>query len=233
MTVLLKNLCTVLFQFDLLKLEVKHAWIIARWTVRLRRSLLNPRGNELGWTLIRFDPQACNLNAPPPYHHLLPPEKIFCNRVPRKAGLWTITGIPFSAKYDGMLAMAKSGWHEESQVFSHDLSSWKSLMMLAWLIDWFIIMLPLRLSASGRRINIIMLTNETSFRPCSVSLYLSLPRNLIGPLDPSSPVRLMAATWSLPDRGWWRQWDCFLFRSCLFTYSYSSVEELRLSCPLL
>ena len=76
---------------------------------------------------------------------------------------------------------------------------------------WFIITLPLRLSASGRRVNIIMLTNDTSFRPCSVSLYLSLPRKLIGPLDPSSPVRLMAATWSLPDRGWWRRWDCFLF----------------------
>ncbi len=77
------------------------------------------------------------------------------------------------------------------------------------LIDWFIITLPLRLSASGRRINIIMLANDTSFRPCSVSLYLSLPRKLIGPLDPSSPVRLMAVTWSLPDRGWWRRWDCF------------------------
>ena len=41
MTVLLKNLFTVHFQFDLLKLEtnntrddeLKHAWIIARWTV--------------------------------------------------------------------------------------------------------------------------------------------------------------------------------------------------------
>ena len=30
-------------------------------------------------------------------------------------------------------------------------------------------------------------------------------------LDPSSPVRLMAATWSLPDCGWWRWWDCFWF----------------------
>jgi len=29
-----------------------------------------------------------------------------------------------------------------------------------------------------------MLTNDTSFRPCSVSLYLSLPRKLIGLLDP-------------------------------------------------
>ena len=36
-----------------------------------------------------------------------------------------------------------------------------------------------------------MLTNDTSFRPCSVSLYLSLPRKLIGLLDPSSLVRLM------------------------------------------
>jgi hypothetical protein len=41
MTELLKNLFTVYFQFELLKLEtnytcddkVKHAWIIARWTV--------------------------------------------------------------------------------------------------------------------------------------------------------------------------------------------------------
>ena len=41
MTVLLKNLFTVHFQFDLLKLEtnntrddkMKHAWIIVRWTV--------------------------------------------------------------------------------------------------------------------------------------------------------------------------------------------------------
>ena len=57
-----------------------------------------------------------------------------------------------------------------------------------------IITLPLRLNASGQRINIIMLTNDTSFRPCSISLYFSLPRKLIGPLDPSSPVRLMAAT---------------------------------------
>jgi hypothetical protein len=40
-----------------------------------------------------------------------------------------------------------------------------------------------------------MLTNDTSFWPCSVSLYLSLPRKLIGLLDPSSPVRLIAATW--------------------------------------
>ena len=96
----------------------------------------------------------------------------------------------------------------------------KKLVMFQWnsrprqnkhWFNWFIITLPLRLSASGQRINIIMLTNDTSFRPCSVSLYLSLPRKLIGPLDPSSPVRLMAATWSLPDRGWWRQWDCFLF----------------------
>ena len=48
--------------------------------------------------------------------------------------------------------------------------------------------------------------------PCSISLYLSLPRKLIGLLDPSSPpVRLMAATWSLPGCGWWRQWDCFWF----------------------
>jgi hypothetical protein len=31
--------------------------------------------------------------------------------------------------------------------------------------------------------------------------YLSLPRKLIGLLDSSSPVRLMAAAWSLPDRG--------------------------------
>ena len=46
-----------------------------------------------------------------------------------------------------------------------------------------------------------MLTNDTSFRPCSLSLYLSLPKKLIGPLDPSSPVRLMAATWSLPAHG--------------------------------
>ncbi len=45
---------------------------------------------------------------------------------------------------------------------------------------------------SGLRINIIMLTNDASFRPCSVSLYLSWPRKLIGLLDPSSPVRLMA-----------------------------------------
>ena len=63
-----------------------------------------------------------------------------------------------------------------------------------------IIMLPLRLNTSGQGINRIMLTNDTSFWPCSVSLYLSLPRKLIGLLDPSSPVRLMASTWSLPDR---------------------------------
>ena len=63
-----------------------------------------------------------------------------------------------------------------------------------------IITLPLRLSASGRRINIIMLTNDTPFGRVAF-LYLSLPRKIIGPLDPSSPVRLMAATWSLPDRG--------------------------------
>ena len=50
----------------------------------------------------------------------------------------------------------------------------------------------LKLNASGRRINIIMLTNDTSFWLCSVSLYLSLPRKLIGLLDPSSPIRLMA-----------------------------------------
>jgi hypothetical protein len=64
-----------------------------------------------------------------------------------------------------------------------------------------IITLPLRFNAPGQRINRIMPTNNTSFRPCSVSFYLSLPRKLIGLLDLSSPVRLMAATWSLPDRG--------------------------------
>ena len=31
--------------------------------------------------------------------------------------------------------------------------------------------------------------------------YLSVPRKLIGLLDSSSPVRLMTAAWSLPDRG--------------------------------
>ena len=81
MTVLLKNLFTVHFQFDRLKLEtnntrddkVYHAWIIARWTVLLRISLLDHRGDELGWFL--FDPQACNLNGPPFYQPppLLPP----------------------------------------------------------------------------------------------------------------------------------------------------------------
>jgi len=75
------------------------------------------------------------------------------------------------------------------------------IIIIDIIIIIIIIMLPLRLSASERRINIIMLTGDTSFWPCSVSLYLSLPRKLIGPLDPSSPVRLMAATWSLPDRG--------------------------------
>ena len=77
-----------------------------------------------------------------------------------------------------------------------------------------IITLPLRrlnANTSGRRINIIMLTNYSSFWPCCVSLYLSLPIQLIGLLDPSSPVRLMASTWSLPDRGWCRRWDCFWF----------------------
>jgi hypothetical protein len=64
-----------------------------------------------------------------------------------------------------------------------------------------IITLQLWLNASGQGINKIMLTNNTSFWPCSISLYLSLPRKLIGLLDPSSPVRLMAATWSLPDCG--------------------------------
>ena len=57
----------------------------------------------------------------------------------------------------------------------------KSVFVKMPLIDFrfrfrFIITLPLRLSASGQRINIIMLTNDTSFRPCSVSLYFSLPR---------------------------------------------------------
>ncbi len=63
------------------------------------------------------------------------------------------------------------------------------------------IMLPFRLNASGQRINIIMLTYDTSFRLCSISLYISLPRKLIGLLDLSSPVRLMTAPWSLPGRG--------------------------------
>ncbi len=80
------------------------------------------------------------------------------------------------------------------------------------LINWLIIItLPLRLNASGQRGKIIIQTNDTSFWRCSISLFLSLPRKLIGLLDPSSPVRLMAATWSLPDCGWWRQWDCFWF----------------------
>ncbi len=84
--------------------------------------------------------------------------------------------------------------------------------VLDWLIDWLIIItLPIRLNVSGQRGKIIIQTKDTSFWSCSISLYLSLPRKLIGLLDLSSPVRLMAATWSLPDCGWWRQWDCFWF----------------------
>ncbi len=44
----------------------------------------------------------------------------------------------------------------------------------------FIITLPLRLNASGQRVRIIKLTNDTSFRLCRISLHLSLPRKLIG-----------------------------------------------------
>ena len=40
-------------------------------------------------------------------------------------------------------------------------------------------------------------------RVASLSLFPCL--EIIGLLDPSSLVRLMASTWSLPDRGWWRQ----------------------------
>ena len=67
------------------------------------------------------------------------------------------------------------------------------------------------LNASGGTVKIKILTNDTFFLPCSVSLYFSLPRKLIGLLGPSSPVRLIAASWSLPDWGWWRQWDFFWF----------------------
>ena len=82
MTVLLKNLFTVHFQFDLLKLEtnntcddkVNHAWIIARWTAGWGDSLFDHCGDELGWIFIQFDPRACNLNRPPiPTTHPLPP----------------------------------------------------------------------------------------------------------------------------------------------------------------
>jgi len=92
-----------------------------------------------------------------------------------------------------------------------------------WMIDWLIISrLPLRLNASGQRVQIIILTNDPSFRPCNISLYLSLPRKVIGLLDPSSPVRLMTATWSLPDCGWWRQWDCFWF-------CFTPIRQARLA----
>ena len=47
------------------------------------------------------------------------------------------------------------------------------------------------------KIKIIILTNDTPFGRVA-SLSLSLPR-IIGLLDPSSPVRLMASTLSLPD----------------------------------
>jgi len=104
----------------------------------------------------------------------------------------------------------------------------------AWRVHphyWFVVTLPLRLSASGRRIDIIMLTNDTSFWPCSVSLYLSLPRKLIGLLGPSSPVRLMAATWSLPDCGWWKRWDCFLF--CFTPIRWVGLALFQSSYPCL
>ena len=83
--------------------------------------------------------------------------------------------------------------------------------LIDWLIDYHCDIIQLRLNASGQRVKIIILTNNTSFWPWSVSLNLSLPRKLIGLLDPSSPVRLMAATWRMPDCGWWRPYDCFWF----------------------
>ena len=84
MTVLLKNLFTVHFQFDLLKLEtnnsrddkLNHAWIIARWTVAVEEISLWPPWRRAGLNLIQFDPRACNMNGPPiptPTHpHLTP-----------------------------------------------------------------------------------------------------------------------------------------------------------------
>ena len=73
MTVLLKNLFTVHFQFDLLKLEtnntrddkLNHAWIIARWTVAVEEISLWPPWRRAGLNLIQFDPRACNMNGPP------------------------------------------------------------------------------------------------------------------------------------------------------------------------
>jgi hypothetical protein len=38
----------------------------------LRRSLLDHRGDEPGWTFVWFDPQACNLNGPPYQPSLTP-----------------------------------------------------------------------------------------------------------------------------------------------------------------
>ena len=72
MTVLLKNLFTVHFQFDLLKLETNntredetnHAWIIARWTMR-EEIFLWPIVATSWDEYFSFDPQACNLNGPP------------------------------------------------------------------------------------------------------------------------------------------------------------------------
>ena len=73
MTVLLKNLFTVHFQFDLLKLETnntcddkqKHAWIIARWTVVLKRYLFDHCGDELGWISFNSTPEHAIWTGPP------------------------------------------------------------------------------------------------------------------------------------------------------------------------
>ncbi len=75
MTVLLKNLFTVHFQFDLFKLEtnntrddkVKHTWIIARRSVVQGEDFfLNTVATSwVGLPFIRTDPQVCNLNGPP------------------------------------------------------------------------------------------------------------------------------------------------------------------------
>ena len=80
MTVLLKNLFSVHFQFDLLKLEtnntrddkMNHAWIIARWTVFLcwRNTFFDHRGEEQGWIFYLTPKHA--IWTGPPHTHLHP-----------------------------------------------------------------------------------------------------------------------------------------------------------------
>jgi hypothetical protein len=90
----------------------------------LRRILLDHCGDELGWTIVLFDPQACNLNGPPQYlltttpstpHHTNPISRDERSATECRLRLgWTILNISFGNVHDRKSTDANSSWELEN-----------------------------------------------------------------------------------------------------------------------